>query len=233
LTGANLGCYSAGGHGLIALVRAVEKIADVDRVRLSSIELSTAEHAIVEHMAGSAKLCPYLHVPLQTGDGRLLSAMGRRYTAAQYRQFVARASKLIPLLGLGTDIMVGLPGEDDSAFAHTLQLVQDLPFSNLHVFPYSKRPGTRAAAMPGPVPAAVKRERSARLIALGEAKRREFAERFVGRPVSVLVERVSAGNIGIGWTRERIEARIATPRVKANDIVEFVPSAVDDDARLV
>ncbi len=230
VTGANLGCYRDGQHDLVDLLAAMESVAGIARIRLSSIELSTTERRIVDFMAASRKLCNYLHLPLQSGDDSVLRAMGRRYSVEEYRAAVRYAVERIPSLGLGTDIIVGFPGEDKQAFENTLRLVSDLPFSNLHVFPYSRRPGTRAAEMPDSVPPATKKERSATLTALGNRKRLRFAESFIGRSVSILVERLSGDGEGTGWTGEYVEARVHRPGLAVNDIVGFQPSRCVDGA---
>lgn len=219
LTGANLGRYEDGRLRLTGLLRAVEEIPGVERIRLSSIELTTTELDIITHMAGSAKMCRFLHLPLQSGDDGILRAMGRRYDGAAYRHAVEQAVSAMPLIGLGTDIIVGFPGEDDRAFGNTLNMVRDLPFSNLHVFPFSRRPGTRADSLPGQVPEHIKKERLAILVGLGEAKRRLFAERFAGRTVSVLVERVERDGTGCGWTGEYLPARVTAPDLKPRQLV--------------
>lgn len=219
LTGANLGRYEDGPHRLADLIRQVEAIPAVGRIRLSSIEITTAEQAIIEYMAGSSKLCHFLHIPLQSGDDGILKAMGRRYNTDTYRRTVTMAVEKMPFLGLGTDIIVGFPGENDRAFENTVRLVRELPFSNLHVFPYSRRTGTRADTMSGQVPESVKKERLHTLVEIGETKRRLFAERFVGRPVSVLIERVDADGTGHGWTGEYLEAKVTAPGLKPRQIV--------------
>jgi threonylcarbamoyladenosine tRNA methylthiotransferase MtaB len=178
-------------------------------------------------MAGSSRLCRHLHVPLQSGDDRILAAMGRRYSVAEYRAFVEHAAAKIPDLGLGSDLIAGFPGEDEEAFRNTVETARDLPFSYLHVFPYSPRPGTRAAAMENRVPQKEKRRRTALLIGIGEEKQRRFVARFVGKPVSVLVEQISGPDSGTGWTREYVEARVRRAGLQPNRIVEFVPSRVE------
>ena len=227
LTGANLGCYGNGPRSLVDLVGQAESVPGIERIRLSSIELTTAEQPIVDHMAQSSKLCHFLHVPLQSGDDRILAAMGRRYTAAQYRAAVEYAVAKVPDLGLGTDIIVGFPSEDDRAFASTVRTVEDLPFGNVHVFSYSRRPGTRAADLADPVPESIKKARTAALLALASRKRAEFAARFVGKPVSVLVERVDAAGIGHGWTGQYVEAEITAPALRPNQLVTFTVARVD------
>ena len=231
LTGANLGRYEDGTRRLVDLVQAVEAIPNVGRIRLSSIEITTAEHAIIDHMAISTHLCRFLHIPLQSGDDGILKAMGRRYDSAAYRAIVEQATKKVPLLGLGTDIIVGFPGEDDKAFENTIRLVKELPFSNLHVFPYSRRAGTRAKSMPNQVAESVKKDRLHILVELGESKRRLFAERFVGREVSVLIERVDAKGIGHGWTGEYLEARVTAPALQPRQIAT-VPVKHSENALL-
>ena len=226
LTGANLGCYSDGRNTLVHLVREVESIPSVSRIRLSSIELSTVERNIIDHMAESAKLCRHLHIPLQSGDDRTLAAMGRRYTARQYQQAVEYALARMPLLGLGTDLIMGFPGEDQASFENTLRLVRGIPFSNLHVFPYSARPGTRAAGLPGQVPDREKKRRSAALLTLGKEKRAAFAAQFIGRPVTVLLENPASPRHGHGWTGEYIESEVAGNNLYPNQLVTFRPESL-------
>jgi threonylcarbamoyladenosine tRNA methylthiotransferase MtaB len=228
VTGANLGCYRDGTRELVDLLAALESLPGIARIRLSSIELSTTERRIIDFMATSDKLCNYLHLPLQSGDDTVLRTMGRRYSVGEYEAAVGYAVERIPYLGLGTDIIVGFPGEDDLAFENTERLVAALPFSNLHVFPYSRRPGTRAAEMPDRVPVAEKKRRSSVLTTLGNRKRRRFAEGLLGKTVSLLVERLSDGGSGTGWTGEYIEARVSRPGLAVNDIVTFGPSRCVD-----
>ena len=219
LTGANLGCYRDGARSLVDLVIAVEHVEGIARIRLSSIEMTTAERAIVDHMAVSDKLCRFLHVPLQSGDDGILAAMGRRYTADQYRRAAEYAVRRLPRLGLGTDIIVGFPGEDDDAFENTRKLVEDLPFGNLHVFPYSRRPGTRADAMPGQIPEPVKHRRVRSLLDLGTSKRSAFADSFAGKEVDVLIESVDTQGLGRGWTGEYLPAEVHGENIEVNSVL--------------
>ncbi len=224
LTGANLGRYQHGTNSLDSLLHAIEAIPEVGRFRLGSVELTTAEHTVLDFMAHSAKLCHFLHLPLQSGDDTILHAMGRRYRVADYRRVAETAVSMIPHLGLGTDIIVGFPGEDDAAFANTVRLVDELPFSNLHVFPYSRRPGTRADAMPHQIPESVKKERVRVLMDLAESKRSRFARSFVGRNASILVERVEASGLRWGWTSEYLESRVSAPHATIGHLLPFTVS---------
>lgn len=228
LTGANLGAYRHEEATLITLLQRAEKLPGVLRIRLSSIEISTVERAVIDWMADSEKMCRQIHLPLQSGSDRILRAMHRRYTSADYRKLVEYLEQKIPRAGLGTDLIVGFPGESPEAFEETVRMVEDLPFSNLHVFPYSIRPGTPAAALSPQVPDSIKRERAARLIALGETKRAAFAREFVGQKVSVLIERCHSDGRAIGWTGEYLEAHLRGPGLRRNEIVDFVPATATD-----
>lgn len=209
LSGVNVACWREGGRTLSSLVRAVASIPGLARVRMGSVEPRTTEEEVVSLMGEpDAKLCPTLHYPLQSGSDRILRAMRRRYSAAQYRAAVERALARVPRLGLGADVIAGFPGETDADFEETLRLVRDYPFSNLHAFPYSERPGTPAAEMPGAVPVRVRRERARALIAIGEEKRAAFAASLAGAEADVLVERVGTDGTASGWTGQYLRARI-------------------------
>ncbi len=221
LTGANLGCYHAPPYSLIDLLERTEPIAGLERIRIGSIETTTVEREVIDFMAGSRKLCRFLHLPLQSGDDGVLRRMRRRYTAAWFRKTAEYAVARMPDIGLGTDVIIGFPGEDDRAFQNTLNLVRALPFSNLHVFPYSPRRGTPAADMPDQVPASIKKQRATELIAIGKTKRREFANTFIGNPVTILVERSRRDTVG--WTSQYIPVRIPGIPQPRNSLTTCVP----------
>lgn len=229
LTGANIGCYDDNGKKLVYLLEQIDALSTIDRMRISSIEISTVERAVIDLMSQSSKLCRSLHFPLQSGDDRILQAMGRRYTARQYRELIEYAVRKLGPIGLGADALVGFPGEDSPAFAATEQLIRDLPFSNLHVFAYSRRKSTRACDMSCQVPDVVRKKRAARLISLGRQKRESFARYWVGRETTVLVESVETKGDGVGWTGEYLKARVRGQNIHPNQIVRFVPDHVDGD----
>lgn len=226
LTGANLGCYADNGRSLVDVIHAVEAVRGIQRIRLSSIELTTVEKAVVDHMAASEKLCRFLHLPLQSGDDGILASMGRRYTRDQYRRAVEYAAEKVPGLGLGADIIVGFPGEDAAAFANTRTLIEALPFSNLHVFPYSRREGTRADTMPGQVSPPEKERRVAVLLDVEKRKQADFAASFIGKPVTVLIETLDDDGSGLGWTGEYVPARITGCGLHPNQIVRYTVAEV-------
>jgi threonylcarbamoyladenosine tRNA methylthiotransferase MtaB len=189
LTGVNIGRYSQGGNNFCTLLRRLEAVRGLERLRISSIEPTTVTDELLEMMAGSSKICPYLHIPLQSGDDGVLSAMNRRHSAGQYAALVERAARSIKGLGLGTDLMVGFPGETEAAFGNTKALATDLPFAFLHVFPYSPRPGTAAFKFAGGPSASLVKRRSDILLDIAKRARLAFHNRQIGDTVSVLFER--------------------------------------------
>ncbi len=232
LTGANIGCYECEGEKLPDLLERLEILPSIERIRISSIESTTVERAVIDFMARSRKLCRFLHLPLQSGDDAVLRAMGRRYTARQYRETVEYAIEKLGVFGLGADIIAGFPGEDENAFRATEQMVEDLPFNNLHVFAYSPRQGTDACTLDATVPAEIRKERVARIRELGRRKRAEFAKSLVGRDTSVLVESVDRSGCGIGWTAEYIKAKLSGEGQEINRLVSFIPDRAEGDTLL-
>lgn len=188
LTGVNLGQYLHNGHDLCSLLRQLDRVAGLERIRISSIEPTTVSDELLDLLAGSAKFCPYLHIPLQSGNDQILLAMNRRHSVRAYVGLIERAIGKIPHLGLGTDLMAGFPGETETAFRNTVAVATDLPFSYLHVFPYSPRPGTAAVRMKRAAPPLTVRKRVDILHDLGRAKRLAFHHRQIGTTVSVLFE---------------------------------------------
>ncbi len=241
LTGANIGCYQDQGRKLSGLLHRIETVPLLERIRLSSIEISTVERDVIDCMAASAKLCRFLHLPMQSGSDPVLRAMRRRYTIREYSAVVDYAVERVKGIGVGTDVLVGFPGERMEDFEATQAMVAQLPFSNVHVFAYSPRPGTPAALMNDRVPSSEKRRRVSKLLALASAKRMAFAGRWVGREVAVLVEAVDAAGVATGWTGEYLPARILPASVKTGGplsaqsvptrkhIIRFVPRAVEGD----
>lgn len=188
LTGVNIGRYLQNGHDFCALLRQLDQVAGLERIRISSIEPTNVGAELIDLMASSTKLCPYLHIPLQSGDDQVLSAMNRHHTVQAYVDLIEQAVDKIPNLGLGTDLMVGFPGETDTAFRNTLAVARELPFSYLHVFPYSPRPGTAAMRIGRAVLPATVKKRADLLHDLGHAKRLTFHNKQIGTTISVLFE---------------------------------------------
>jgi threonylcarbamoyladenosine tRNA methylthiotransferase MtaB len=192
LTGVHLGKYSydlgSDERGLVTLLERLLAIPGVLRIRLSSILSRHLTPELVELLAGEPRICRHLHVPLQSGDDDVLAAMNRPYRIDEYVESVRRAQLALPDLALATDLIVGFPTESDAAFTNTLKVVRKLAFSKLHVFRYSPRPGTAAAALADAVPSDTKKARSKALIDLGNQIRSHWLEDHLERPLQVLVE---------------------------------------------
>ncbi len=193
LTGVHLGKYayeSGGDEG--DLIRLLHRLLDIEglwRLRLSSILSQHLTEEVVDFIASEPRICRFLHVPLQSGDDDVLRAMNRPYDIGGYLDSIRRARERIEGLALATDIIVGFPGESDEAFEATMDVVSRVRFSKLHVFRYSARPDTAAAAMTDlELPGDVKRERSKRLIRLGNQIRGDWLGEHIGPSLEVLVE---------------------------------------------
>ena len=218
LTGVNIGRYEQDGRPLLELIRQLERIAGLDRIRISSIEPTTIPDGLLDYMATSSKLCRHLHLPLQSGNDDMLRMMNRRYTIRDYAAFVDKAMRRIPDLALGTDLLVGFPGETDTQFANTLAAATDLPFAYLHVFAYSTRPGTAASKLAPAVPAATVTSRRRALADLSRAKRMAYYQRYVGRTEDVLFETQDDTGRWTGLTNNYVRVGVTAAGDLANRI---------------
>jgi len=208
LTGVNIGQFYSQGVDLAGLIDRLDAIDGIERIRLSSIEPTTVTQRLLDRMGVSRKLCPYLHVPLQSGDDTVLASMNRPYKVGSFLSLIDRAMESVPGVALGTDLMVGFPGESEHAFQHTVDLCDRLPFSYFHVFTYSKRPGTAAAKMSQDIPAEVARQRAQTLAELSRQKRLAFAERWIGASVSVLFEGGRSDGLRLGTTTHYLKVGV-------------------------
>lgn len=231
LTGINIGRYDDAGVHLPELLGRVAATG-VARIRLSSIEPGDVTPVLLEAAAATPAFCAHLHVPLQAGSDGVLARMGRPYDTARYAATVEAARVAFPGIAISTDIIVGFPGESEAEFAETLAFAGEMGFSRLHVFRYSAREGTPAAAMPGQVSPEVRRARSAELRALGDRLAHAYAASLAGRPVEVLVERVE-GAIAEGTTREYVRARLASSSARPGQRPAMVASRVEPGPVLV
>ena len=216
LTGIDLGHYGADllpRTSLAALLRELVTIDGLRWLRLSSLLPAYFSEELIDILTSAPAIAPHFHVPLQSGSDRVLRAMRRPYRVTMYRAVVERLARAIPTLGLGADVIAGFPGETDADAAATEALIEALPFTYLHVFPYSDRQGTEAAARPGHVDRATITRRAARLRALGTAKAAAFRQRLVGRTEDVLVLETRDGARGalVGLTGSYVEVAFEGP----------------------
>ncbi|TKB59818.1 MAG: tRNA (N(6)-L-threonylcarbamoyladenosine(37)-C(2))-methylthiotransferase MtaB [Nitrospira sp.] len=228
LTGVNIGQYAHGDKDFYALLRRLDQIAGLERLRISSIEPTTVSDELIDLLATSKKLCPYLHIPLQSGDDQILQAMNRRYTIKAYTKLIETALTKIPNLGLGTDLLVGFPGETDTAFRNTVAVATDLPFSYLHVFPYSSRPGTAALRIKQLVPSASVKKRTDLLLDLDRAKRLTFHNKQIGKTISVLFETGTRDSYRFGTTPNFTRVAVTETGDLQNQILPVTITAAAD-----
>jgi threonylcarbamoyladenosine tRNA methylthiotransferase MtaB len=191
LTGIHLGRY---GYDLIPATRLgelldrIDRLKMIQRVRLSSIEPLELTDGLIQRIADSPSFCRHFHIPLQSGDDRILKKMKRPYTADMFRQRITKIRNQIPDAAIGVDILIGFPGETDAAFRNTYELIRELPVTYLHVFPFSARPGTPAALYADKVAPAVIKKRCEKMRCLGQIKRIHFYRQFIGKEAEILVE---------------------------------------------
>lgn len=224
LSGIHLGKYGEdlpGGTDLEGLLDMIGREGFPLRIRLSSIEPNEIGERLMEIMATGGWLCRHLHIPLQSGDNGILGRMNRHYTAQEFARLVASLHERIPLIALGVDVMAGFPGEDSRAYQNTFSLIEDLPVSYLHVFPYSARHGTPAAAFPGQVRKGVIKERAGQLRRLGQRKRISFHRSCLGKVFSVLTEgwESEAERRARGMTDNYLSVTFPAPRLPRDGMV--------------
>ena len=202
---------------LISLIGDIFERCAPPRLRLSSLEPGEIAADLLDRMASEPRLCPHLHVPLQSGDAAILGRMNRTYHPQFYRDLVRDAVARIPGLAVGADVLVGFPGETEACFLNTYRLLESLPLAYLHVFPFSPRPGTPAAVMKGRVPPPVVRTHSALLRQLDRAKRLAFMGCFVGTVRPVLLEGRSAADGGrLGYSDNYIPVLVRSDDIGEN-----------------
>ena len=222
LTGVHVGDYGKERWGrteLTGLLRRLLGETPVQRLRLSSLNCEDLTDELLDLFVADARLCRHFHIPLQSGQDDVLKAMNRHYTTAEFRAIVDKVLSRLGRVGLGSDVIVGFPGETDAQFEQALRFVESIPFTYLHVFPYSLRPGTVAETMPNHVPAPVKASRAERLRAVGKAQKRRFMEGVMGETVPVLLEgSVQAGRMA-GWTSEYVRVSVPHDAALENQIV--------------
>lgn len=220
LTGVNVGDYGrTSGGSLLGLLRRLDEVATVDRFRVSSIEPNLLTDDLVRFILGSRRFVNHFHLPLQSGSADVLRGMRRRYTPAHYEGRIGAIRSLDPRAGIGADVIVGFPGETAAHFAETVDFLERLPVSYLHVFTYSEREGTPASMMRNRIDPRERFHRSDRLRELGRLKRAAFNSRFVGETLDVLVETASAGGTAAGLTSNYIRVAVGGGGDLVNRIV--------------
>ncbi|MEK6566974.1 MAG: tRNA (N(6)-L-threonylcarbamoyladenosine(37)-C(2))-methylthiotransferase MtaB [Bacteroidota bacterium] len=231
LTGVNVGDYGKKiSSSLIHLLRELVLIEELDRVRISSIEPNLLNDELLDFWISEPKICKHFHIPLQSGSDSVLKEMRRRYMRSLYAEKVSRIKDAIPQAGIGSDVIVGFPGETDELFQETHDFLLELPVSYLHVFSYSERPNTPAVDLSGRVDARIRGERSERLRSLSIRKRRMFYESFVGQTVDVLLEGRQGRIFQTGLTGEYVRVNVEHGSDLTNQFVTVLVTGVEVDS---
>lgn len=232
LTGVNIGDYGKGlenKQNFLDVIQELDKIEDISRFRISSIEPNLLSNDIIRFVANSQRFMPHFHIPLQSGNNELLGKMRRRYRRELYVDRVKEIKRLMPHACIGVDVIVGFPGETDSHFEDTYLFLNELDISYLHVFTYSERENTLAAGMEGVVPLAIRQERSKRLRMLSKKKRRFFYEAFLGGERPILFEGAEEAGYMFGFTDNYIKVKTAFDPSKVNHIQSFSMEEVNPE----
>lgn len=235
ITGVHLGAYgqdTGRDKDIADILERIHGIDGIERIRFSSIEPMYFPDILSERMSALPKCMPHFHLPIQSGSDNVLRRMRRRYTTAQFAHLVETLrSRFTDDVGITTDIMVGFPGETDTDFKDSLQFVEKIGFSQLHVFRYSPRKGTPAATYPDQVPPHVSAERSTAMIELGNQLNKSFRKRMLGKQKNVLVEESREGknNFLAGFTDNYLRVLLDVPNSAINQILQVKLTTLDDE----
>ncbi|KGE15498.1 tRNA (N(6)-L-threonylcarbamoyladenosine(37)-C(2))-methylthiotransferase MtaB [Sphingobacterium deserti] len=236
LTGVNIGDYGIRDgkrqDRFLDLVTALDDVEGIDRIRISSIEPNLLSNEIIEFVAQSKRFVPHFHMPLQSGNNKVLGMMRRRYKRELYAERVAKIKSLMPDCCIGVDVIVGFPGETREDFIDTYNFLNDLDISYLHVFTYSERENTIAAQMEGAVPGAQRSDRSKMLHILSEKKRRAFFDQQIGKIGEVLFEGDVKDGYMHGFSKNYVKVRALYDPLLVNEVVPVRFTAITDQCEV-
>lgn len=230
LTGVNIGDFGKStNETFFELIKQLEKVEGIERYRISSIEPNLLKDEIIEFVANSKKFMPHFHIPLQSGSDDVLKLMKRRYNVAKFSDRVLNAKKLIPEVFFGIDVIVGFPGETDDNFNDTYTLLEQLPISYLHIFPYSDRKGTLASQMKGKIASEIIKQREKKLQDLSDKKHFEFYKKFIGTTKKVLFEQKDKQGLYAGYTDNYLRIKVESTETLRNKIEEVELLRIESD----
>ena len=236
LTGVNIGDYGKGEfgnkkheHTFLDLVKELDKVEGIHRLRISSIEPNLLKDETIDFVSTSSSFVPHFHIPLQSGSDELLKKMKRRYLKDTYTNRVSRIKETMPNACIGVDVIVGFPGETDALFLETYTYLNDLDISYLHVFTYSERPNTEAVALNGIIPKKVRAKRSKMLRGLSAKKRRSFYESQLGNSLTALFESENKEGYIHGFTENYVKVKTPWNPELVNTLHEITLTEIDED----
>lgn len=229
ITGVNVCNYNCGGLDLVGLLEKLIAVEGDFRIRLGSTEPGEILPRLIDLMASTPKICDFLHLPLQAGTDEILKAMGRKYTLAEYKSVIDCARSKMPHIHIGSDLIVGFPGETAELFEQSCEFVKSMHFANLHVFPFSPRKGTKAEKLPGRIPVEEMVRRVEATKPIKAACAAEFAKSLIGTELSVLFERTLANNGYEGWSSNYVKVRARSPKSILKEIHTVKVNAGNDE----
>jgi len=233
LTGVNVGDFGkTTGETLEELLLSLCRIPGLERLRLSSIEPNLLTNNIIHLIASEPVLMPHIHMPLQSGNDHILGLMRRRYKREVFRDRIHTIKELIPGAAAGADVIVGFPGETDEEFADTFDFLSSIPFTYLHVFAFSPRPGTPAAEMPGKVAEKTREQRSRQLIRLSESHKNFFLQENTGQVKNVLFEKKNFSGMIAGFTENYIKTVVPYNKSLSGNIARVRLTEVREDGTM-
>ena len=222
LTGIHIGAYGRDFQSKINLVDAIKTVLEAAnplRLRLGSIESAEMTDELIDLIKNDGRICNHVHLPLQSGNDEILKAMRRPYTTKNFSELTARLVEEIPEISIGTDLIIGFPGETDENFSETLNFIQAQPFSKIHVFPYSARAGTLAATLPNQVPPQIKKARAGQALEISQAKSENFSSKLIGKTVKIIAE-TSEGGIVDGLTKNYVRVYTPDKNIKLGEVIK-------------
>ena len=230
LTGVNIGDFGQGeGENFFQLVQELDKLEGIERWRISSIEPNLLSNEIIEFVSKSNNFVPHFHIPLQSGSDILLKAMRRKYLSSLYTDRVSKIKELMPDACIGVDVIVGFPGETEEEFMQTVNFLNELDVSYLHVFTYSERANTTAKKMEGTIPVDIRRNRSRQLQILSEKKKRHFYSTQIGKSKTVLFEAEENEGTIFGFTENYVKVKVPYQKELVNQLIPVKLSEIDRD----
>ena len=223
LTGVNIGDFGETTHEkFIDLVKALDQVKGIERFRISSLEPDLCSDELIEYCAQSRAFMPHFHIPLQSGSDEVLKLMHRRYDTALFAHKINLIKEKMPDAFIGVDVMVGCRGEKPEYFENCYDFLNSLPVTQLHVFPYSERPGTSALAIPYVVTDQERKKRSHRLLELSEHKTQDFYAQYIGQEAEVLFEKASKGKAMHGFTKNYIRVELSPKEAREESDNEII-----------
>jgi len=230
LTGVNLGKYGrelGSNTNLIELLKHLKEIPGLARIRLSSIEVNDINQDMIALLSSSPIFCRHLHIPLQSGDDRVLKSMNRNYTAEDYLRIAKEVMATIPGIAVTTDVMVGFPGETEEQFEKTRQMMEEVGYRKAHVFKYSDREGTKASEMSDKISPELKEQRSKKLLELGRELSENYVQAFIGKKLEVLAEKNLANKLLTGLSDNYVRVNFKGEEKLKGQLIEVMVERID------